>query len=206
MTNYQKNFAIILAAGKSTRMGACKTSLPWYNNQTLLQYQVTEFLKADFIPIVVLSPQNAASQPNLPSETQIIINPNPELGKTSSILTGLTQIPQDFTTLAISAVDQPRPREVYQKLGYFHLLNKALITAPTYSDRIGHPLLFSPEMLPYLNSISEATQGLRQIVKQFNSSIQKVEFNHPIVLADLNTPEHYQTWFSSHLSSVISHL
>ncbi|XWK87097.1 MAG: nucleotidyltransferase family protein [Phormidium sp.] len=191
------NFAIILAAGKSTRMGTCKTSLPWYNNQTLLQYQITEFLKADFIPILVLSPQNAASQPNFPPETQTIINPNSELGKTSSILTGLTLIPQDFTTLAISAVDQPRPREVYQKLHCFHLSNKALITAPTYQNRIGHPLLFSPEMLPHLNSISEATQGLRQIVKQFNSTIQKVEFNHPIVLTDLNTPEHYQKWFKS---------
>lgn len=191
------NFAIILAAGNSTRMGTCKTSLPWYNNQTLLQYQVTEFIKADFTPIVVLSPQNAASQPNVPPEAQTIINPDPNRGKTSSILTGLTQIPQDFTTLAISAVDQPRPKEVYQKLRYFHQLNKALITAPTHNDRIGHPLIFSPEMLPHLNSISEATQGLRQIVKEFNSSIQKVEFNQPIVLADLNTPEHYQTWFIS---------
>lgn len=199
MTNYKKNFAIILAAGKSTRMGACKTSLPWYNNQTLLQYQITEFLKSDFIPIVVLSPENATSQPEFLSETQTIINPNPELGKTSSILTGLTQIPPDFTTLAISAVDQPRPKEVYQKLRYFHQLSKALITAPTHNDRLGHPLLFSPEILPYLNSISEATQGLRQIVKEFNSRIQKIEFNHPIVLADLNTPEHYQTWFRSTL-------
>jgi len=197
MTNYQKNFAIILAAGNSTRMGTCKTSLPWYNNQTLLQYQVTEFLKADFIPIVVLSPQNADSQPKFPEETQTIINPDTSRGKTSSILTGLTQIPQDITTLVISAVDQPRPREVYQKLCHFHLLNKALITAPNYNDRIGHPLLFSPEILPHLNSISESTQGLRQIVKQLNSSIQKIEFNHPIVLADLNTPEHYQKWFKS---------
>lgn len=192
-----QKFAIILAAGKSTRMGTCKTSLPWYNNQTLLQYQVTEFFKADFIPIVVLSPQNANSQPTFPPETETIINPDPSRGKTSSILTGLTLIPQDFTTLAISAVDQPRPREVYQKLHCFHLSNKALITAPTYQNRIGHPLLFSPQILPYLNSISEATQGLRQIVKQFNSSIQKVEFNHPIVLTDLNTPEHYQIWFKS---------
>lgn len=201
MTNYQNNFAIILAAGKSTRMGTCKTSLLWYNNQTLLQYQVTEFLKANFIPVVVLSPQNAASQLNLPLETQTIINLNPELGKTSTILTGLTQIPADFTSLAISAVDQPRPKEIYQKLSNFHLSNKALITAPTYQNRLGHPLLFSPEILPHLNSISEATQGLRQIVKQFNSSIQKVEFNNPIVLTDLNTPEHYQTWFSSLLQS-----
>ena len=192
-----QNFAIILAAGKSTRMGTCKTSLPWYNNQTLLQYQVTEFLKAEFIPIVVLSPQNAASQPNLLPETQTIINPDPSRGKTSSILTGLTQIPPNFTTLTISAVDQPRPKEIYQKLSYFHLSNKALITVPTYENRIGHPLLFSSKMLPYLNSISEATQGLRQIVQQFNSSIQKIEFNHPIVLTDLNTPEHYQKWFKS---------
>ncbi|MGA9378184.1 MAG: nucleotidyltransferase family protein [Phormidium sp.] len=198
-----QTFAIILAAGKSTRMGTCKTSLPWYNNQKLLQYQVTEFLKSDFIPIVVLSPQNADSQPTFPPETKTIINLDPSRGKTSSILTGLTLIPQDFTSLAISAVDQPRPREIYQKLYNFHLLNKALITAPTYENRIGHPLLFSPEILPHLNSISEATQGLRQIVKQFNSSIQKLEFNHPIVLADLNTDEDYHTWFISLTKSQI---
>ncbi|MCC5653000.1 hypothetical protein LC609_24980 [Nostoc sp. XA013] len=33
------HFAIVLAAGTSTRIGTCKTSLPWGDDQTLLTYK-----------------------------------------------------------------------------------------------------------------------------------------------------------------------
>lgn len=34
------NFTIVLAAGASTRMGTCKSSLPWIEGKTLLTYQL----------------------------------------------------------------------------------------------------------------------------------------------------------------------
>ena len=201
MTSIEKNFAIILAAGASTRMGTCKASLPWLEEKTLLSYQVEQWLIADITPIVVLGSHNAHHQNDCPQGIQVVINSFPSQGKTSSILKGLRLLPQDFEVVAISAVDQPRSTAVYQKLLKEHRHYAAMITAPSYKGRLGHPLFFSNKLLPYLENIREETAGLRQIVQAFYSVIQKVEFDTSDVLADLNTPESYKTFLESQSKS-----
>ena len=184
------NFAIILAAGASTRMGTCKTTLPWQGS-TLLQYQAEQFLLAGFTPIIVLGSHNLQRQ-DCPLGSQVVINPAPERGKTSSILTGLQALPPKWSALFISAVDQPRSTNIYQTLFQVHQAQAALITAPTYAGKLGHPLLFSHQLYPELKNISDETLGLRQIVQKFSAAIAKVETTSE-VLIDLNTPTSYQT-------------
>ena len=182
-------FAIILAAGNSTRMGTCKTSLPWGEGKTLLTYQIEQWLLANFTPVIVLGSHNRERQKDCPPGSLIAINPYPQQGKTSSILTGLQNIPPEYEILAISAVDQPRPTIIYQQLLQAHKDNSALITAPTYKGKMGHPLLFANEMRSHLENIREETLGLRQVIKEIYPVIQKVEFDNPLVLLDINTPE-----------------
>ena len=201
MTSTPKNFAIILAAGVSTRMGTCKASLPWLDGKTLLSYQVEQWLIVDVTPIVVLGSHNAHHQNDCPQGSQVVINSFPSQGKTSSILKGLRLLPQDFEVVAISAIDQPRTTEVYQKLLKEYRDYSAMITAPSYKGRLGHPLFFSKKLLPYLEKIREESAGLRQVVQAFYSVIQKVEFDTSDVLADLNTPESYKTFLESQSKS-----
>lgn len=187
------NFAIVLAAGKSTRMGTCKTSLPWDAGKTLLTYQLEQWLSLSFTSVVVLGLHNSQQQKHCLPGSLIVINPHSNVGKTTSLLTGLQRVPQDFEVLAISAVDQPRKLEIYQKLLTAHQDNSALITAPTYQGKMGHPLLFNNQMRSHLQNIREETLGLRQIIQEFYPVICKVEFNDPSVLLDINTPEIYQS-------------
>lgn len=186
------HFAIILAAGASTRMGTCKTSLPWGEGKTLLTYQLEQWLSAGFTPLVVLGLHNSHKQKDCLPGSLTVINPLTDAGKTTSLITGLQHIPSDFEVLAISAVDQPRKFEIYQILLQAHINNLALITAPTYQDKMGHPLLFNNKMRSHLQNIREETFGLRQIIKEFYSVIHKVEFDNPAVLVDINTPEVYK--------------
>jgi molybdenum cofactor cytidylyltransferase len=186
------HFAIILAAGASTRMGTCKTSLPWGEGKTLLTYQIEQWLDLDFTPVVVLGSHNSHQQKDCPPGSLAVINPHANAGKTTSLLAGLQHIPQDFEVLAISAVDQPRKLEIYQRLLQAHINNLALITAPTYQGKMGHPLLFDQKMRSHLQNIREETFGLRQIIKEFYPLIYKVEFDNPAVLIDINTPEAYE--------------
>lgn len=194
LINHHRHFAIVLAAGASTRMGTCKASLPWLNGTTLLSYQVEQLLKAGITPIVVLGPHNCP-QPIGSSKCQIVINPQPELGKVSSIHRGLQVVPQNFQSLMIVAVDQPRPYWVYQSLLQSHRSATDPITAPTYQGRRGHPLIFSAIARSSLERLQEETLGLRQVVREFELQIQSVEFNTPDVLLDLNTPERYRAAF-----------
>jgi molybdenum cofactor cytidylyltransferase len=189
-------YAIVLAAGTSTRMGTCKAALPWLSSKSLLSYQVEQFLLAGITPVVVLGTHNCDRQQDCPPATQIAINSYPAHGKVSSILTGLQQLPDALTGVLISAIDQPRPRWIYQALVGAHLTANAPITTPTYRGKSGHPLLLSNRVLPLLQTLSEETRGLRRIVSTFSATIQRVEFEMPTVLLDLNTPEQYELGLS----------
>lgn len=185
------NFALILAAGQSTRMGTCKTSLPW-GDKTLLTYQIEQWLNVDFTPVIILGLHNSHRQKDCPPQSLTVINPDANFGKNTSILAGLQNIPADFHILAISAVDQPRTSEIYQRLIQAHQNNSALITVPTHQGKMGHPILLANHMRSHLQNIREETLGLRQIIQNFYSDIQQIEFEHPAVLLDINTPEVYQ--------------
>lgn len=86
----------------------------------------------------------------------------------------MQHIPRNFEILAISAVDQPRKLEIYQKLLLAHQENSALITAPIYQGKMGHPLLFSNGMRSHLQNIREETLGLRQIIREFYPVIRQI--------------------------------
>ncbi len=191
-----RDYALILAAGFSTRMGTCKTTLPWRKGRTLLEYQTEQFLLAGITPIIVLGSHNAHSQIDYPNGSQVVINYKCDRGKTSSILTGLQSLPPEFSTLIISAVDQPRSTRVYQTLLQAYEKQKAPITAVCYGNKLGHPLLFSYKLLPELYNISESKLGLREIVQKFYSEIDRVEFHSDEVLIDLNDRETYEREYS----------
>lgn len=186
-----QNFAIILAAGLSKRMGTCKTTLPW-RGSTLLQYQAEQFLLVGVIPIIVLGPHNSHRQKDCPPISRVVINNAPEQSKTSSIKTGLHALPSTWSSLFISAVDQPRTAEVYRSLLLCLQKTSARIVTPTHQGKSGHPLLFSRGLQPELMSITEEALGLRQIVQRFWHEISRVEFSTSEVLADLNTPDSYR--------------
>ena len=182
---------MILAAGFSTRMGTCKTTLRWHNQQTLLRYQVEQLLQANITPIVILGAHNAHRQIDCPSGSRVVVKSDKARSKTSSVLTGLAALPQKFSTVMISAVDQPRSTDIYQTLLQNYQQHKALITAPCYRGKMGHPLLFSHQLLPNLKAIRESTLGLRDLTQTLSSKIKRVEFLTPEILIDINDRKAY---------------
>lgn len=191
-----RDFAIILAAGKSTRMGVCKTTLPWHDGRTLLRYQAEQFLLAGITPIIVLGSHNAYRRSDCPPGSRIVINFDSHLGKTTSILTGLNSLPQ-FSSLIISAVDQPRQSYIYQTLLQSYKENKSAIVAPCYQNKIGHPLLFSSQLRSELSNISDSTLGLRKVIRELYSKIKKVYFSSSDILIDINNQKMYDSAFQN---------
>jgi len=188
-----RHFAIILAAGLSSRMGTCKTALPWHNNRSLLRYQAEQFLLANITPIVVLGSHNAHRRSDCPLGSQVVINANSHLGKTTSILAGLDCLPLNFSSLIISAVDQPRSTDVYKILLQAYEQNNTSITALCCNGKLGHPLLFSNRLLSELKQIDDSTLGLREVVKNRQLEINKVNFSSLEIFIDLNYINTYRS-------------
>ncbi|HEY9817611.1 MAG TPA: nucleotidyltransferase family protein [Candidatus Obscuribacterales bacterium] len=193
--------ALLLAAGASHRMGRCKTTLPWGDRPSLLTYQTEQMHQAGLIPIVVLGSHNAHRQVDCAPNTQIVINPHPEQGKVSSILSGLAHLPTDVTALVLCAIDQPRPADLYVALLNAYKRHAAPIVAPIYQGKLGHPLLFSATLLPHLHQIRDETLGLRAVVQQVYDQIHRVEWPSALVHDDFNTPKAYTQAHATLLST-----
>ena len=191
--------AILLAAGESRRMGQLKALLPWQES-TLLDCQVSSLLQAGIQQVVVvLGHQRDKLLPLLEGRDRVIpvFNPDYRSGKTTSIKAGINAVlgsPQaaDAQSLVLLNVDQPRTSETISTLISRHESSGCLITIPVFQGKGGHPLILDSSLLPELLEITEASQGMREVINKHEERILRVEVDTQEVLWDLNTPEQYQ--------------
>ncbi|MFQ5860192.1 MAG: NTP transferase domain-containing protein [Dehalococcoidia bacterium] len=186
--------AVLLAAGESTRMQEPKALLAW-SGRTLVEHQVDALNQAGVEEVLMVVGHRAqevealvAHQPKV----QVVHNPNYALGKTTSIKVGLARVSPSAQAILLLGVDQPRPVSLLERLIQEHQRRQPLITAPTYQGQSGHPLIFSPELLPELEAITEERQGVREVYQRHRSRVHRVATETPLVLVDINTPQDYQ--------------
>ena len=205
--------AVLIAAGKSVRMGTPKPLLPWLDD-TLISYQIDSLREAGVSQtVVVLGHAAAEVAPRLKErrDVSVLVNSRYREGKTTSIKLGVRETDPRSTAFLLLAVDQPRPPAVLRHILGKHLESQALITQPVYDGRAGHPLVFHPALRDELLEITEERMGVREVVGRDPKRISKVAVDTPLVLLDLNTAEDYKRavklfeegpWLSERASSL----
>ncbi len=186
--------AVLLAAGESVRMGRPKPLLRW-EGTTLVQYQVASLLKGgvDEVCVVIGAGGEAVSQLFLDAYgVQVVPNPDFRNGKTTSVRAGVRAVSATAAAIVILAVDQPRPDWVIRRVVGSHRLSGAPVTSPRYRGRGGHPLVFSARLRQELLDITEANQGIREVVRRHASRMNLIDFDSRVVRLDLNTPDSYE--------------
>ena len=193
-------WAILLAAGESSRMGQLKALLPW-RGRTLLEHQVDALLEggADHV-VVVLGHRSGELRPLLEGRAAVAWTLNPDYlqGKTTSIKAGLAAL-EDATAddILLLNVDQPRSADDIATILNTHRSNGYLVTVPEYQGKGGHPIVLSAELLPELRQIDEETQGIKAVVRRRPGSVQRFPLENPEILLDLNTPGQYRAALES---------
>ena len=188
-------WAILLAAGESSRMGRLKALLPW-RNTTLLEHQIHSLLDAGVRQVVVVLGHDADRLKAIIEAmdgASWALNPDYLQGKTTSLKTGVAALAgQQVSDVLLLNVDQPRKSDMVRTLLERHLGSSYRITIPTHGGKGGHPVLISAELLPELAEIEEESQGLKAVVRRHADTTERFELDDPTVLWDLNTPEEYQ--------------
>ena len=189
-----KSTAILLAAGESSRMGQLKAVLPWHGSP-MLDHQINSLFDGGIDEIiVVLGHQKDLLLPMLHHYKSVIPIYNRDYlsGKATSIKSGLSKINKLNTgCILLLNVDQPRSSATIQTLLQKHLSSQALITIPSFNGKGGHPIIFDISLLENLLEIEEASQGVKSVVSENQSKLQKVPLDSEEVLWDLNTPDEY---------------
>lgn len=187
--------ALLLAAGESRRMGTLKALLQW-RDTTLLRHQVLTLQQAGLSPIVVVvghrAPEMESHIANL-FGVQTVHNPHYMEGKTTSIKAGLELLDsRDLKALLVLNVDQPRSFKTIAKVVAAHQSRHASITIPSHKGKGGHPVVFSAALLEEIKAISEDTQGLKAVVRRYESEVLRVDMDSDEVLLDLNSEAEYR--------------
>ncbi|RWR11648.1 FAD binding domain-containing protein [Siminovitchia fortis] len=192
--NEFKTAGILLAAGMSSRMGQLKALLPW-EGRTLIQYQIEQMKKAGTDEIIVILGYQAERLQNIISAFHVktVINEKYEQGKSSSIRKGISSLQEEAEGIFISAVDQPVPAGVLNKMIKHLKETGAAAVIPIYKNKRGHPILFHESIKNDLLLINEETLGLRGVISKFQQQTAYLDVNDPSVLFNFNKPEEYFT-------------
>jgi molybdenum cofactor cytidylyltransferase len=185
--------AVILAAGRSTRMGRQKLLLPW-GDSTVLGYLVRQWQGLDSCQIGVVC---ATEDPLVRAELlrvgggDIIVNPNSSLGMFSSIQCAASWKGwgQTISHWAIVLGDQPhlRPTTLEHMLS-FVAANPQEVCQPKYKERLVHPVFLPKRAFVALRDTRTAT------LKDFLGQHQPLgcPCNDPGLALDIDNPGDYE--------------
>lgn len=190
--------AIVLAGGKSTRMGGrTKANLPLAGGDTFLTRIVRTLLAADVDDIVVVvgahaeAIMRAFAGSGLPA--RFVENEQYESGQLSSLWAGLRVVdrPGIVATL-VTPVDVPffSVATVRAVLDHYRK-TRAPIVRPTIGERHGHPVLFDRSLFDALRNADPAV-GARPVVRAHATPEGDVVVDDEGAFADVDTPAEYE--------------
>ncbi|HMZ06874.1 MAG TPA: nucleotidyltransferase family protein [Anaerolineales bacterium] len=179
--------AIILAAGKSTRMGQQKMLMPW--GETTVIESVIQTLKLATINDIILVTNPTIARQIPQQEIQVTVNDTGEM--IESLKTGLRALKPSAEAALICLGDQPQAEvgSVRSVCEAFHKSRSKLIF-PSYQMRRGHPWLVARPLWNEILAVA-AAQSPRDFLNSHASEIEYVTINTPTILQDIDTPEDY---------------
>jgi molybdenum cofactor cytidylyltransferase len=192
--------AVVLAAGRATRMGRVKQMLPWRQGETLLTEVVRRLQASPVAQIVVVTGMardeveaalgRLQSQPGRP-EVRTVFNADyatTEMGR--SLQVGLRALPANCGAALVALADQPalEPAVVASVVQRWRE-SLSPVVAPFYRGRRGHPLLFDRAAWPRLLELPGNSNPREAL--EAAGSLEAVEVNSDTILRDIDTPEDY---------------
>ncbi len=181
--------ALILAAGRSSRMGMSKPLLR-LGGETLLERVIGIAGGAGVEDIlIVLGHEADRILPVLSGKNvRIIVNPDYERGMFSSLQTGVRNLPLNCRGFFVLPADMPRIRpSTLTRLHASFQEPGTLVCRPRFRGRRGHPPLLSTALIPAILAY-DGVGGLRTLLTVFEKWSLNVDVDDPGVLVDLDTP------------------
>ncbi len=185
--------AIVLAAGRSRRMGAFKPLLP-FGPGLIIERVLATVREAGVAEIRVVVGWSAdLLTPVLDRQGVLWIrNEHFREGMYASIQAGVRTLPPATRAFFLVLGDMPLVRSTtLARLIEEHDRSPAGILYPCYGEKRGHPPLVSAA---YAAEILRETPagGLRSLLARHDEEARDVECDDPGILVDLDTPDEYQ--------------
>ncbi len=184
---------VLLAAGRSSRVGTMKPLLDW-RGRTMLRHITRVLLDAYLDPLVIVLGHEAerlrSEVDDLP--VQVAVNDDYDRGMFSSVRCGLRGLTDRVDACVLALVDQPRiDAELVRRLIREHTQSEAAVTLPAYAGQTGHPIVLSRTVIDAALR-ADANATLRDVLAAFADRTRRVEVASDSVLKDIDTMDDYR--------------
>ncbi len=184
--------AILLAAGRSKRMGAFKPLLP-FGDRSIITTCIDQLRAAGIETIIVVLGHRAEElRKHLThANVRFAINEDPTTEMSTSIARGVEELPPATQAVILALGDHPvlDPEVIATLLKHWAQGGKLLI--PEYAGRGGHPVLVDLDFRTELLQL-DSERGLKGLFKVHRSQTRRIPVTSPLIARDLDTWDDYR--------------
>ncbi|MBX6328799.1 MAG: molybdopterin-binding/glycosyltransferase family 2 protein [Pseudolabrys sp.] len=184
--------AVVLAAGRSTRMGAINKLIAEIGGKPLVRIAAEQALASSARPVIVVTGHQREKVEEALAGLPVRFAYNPDFaeGLGTSLRTGIAAVPNDVDGAVICLGDMPQVDAalIDRLIAAFDPDRGALIIVPTIEGRRGNPVLWSRRFFSDLRQI-QGDVGARHLIASYGEAVVEVPVAGESAFVDVDTPE-----------------
>ncbi|MGZ8372179.1 MAG: NTP transferase domain-containing protein [Rhodoplanes sp.] len=184
--------AIVLAAGRSSRMGGSNKLLAEIGGRPLVRIAVEEALASRARPVIVVTGHQRESVETALTGLDVVLVHNPAYadGLSTSLKTGIAAAPPSADGAIVCLGDMPQvdARLIDSLLSAFDPEQGALIVVPTTAGKRGNPIVWSRRFFADLAALT-GDVGARGLIATYPEAVVEVAVADAAAFTDIDTPD-----------------
>lgn len=184
--------ALVLAAGKSSRMGAANKLTAEVDGAAMVARVVDAALKSGAKPVIVVTghQDNEVRAALKGRDVQFVHNPDYAEGLSTSLRAGAKALPDGLDAAVVCLGDMPdiTARHIGRLAAAFDPDDGRTICVPTFSGKRGNPVLWGAAFFAELQTLKGDT-GAKHLIGEHADAVCEVPMPDDASLRDIDTPE-----------------
>ncbi|HSL80319.1 MAG TPA: molybdopterin-binding/glycosyltransferase family 2 protein [Pseudolabrys sp.] len=184
--------ALVLAAGRSMRMGAVNKMLAEIGGKPLVRIAAEQAVASHAQPVIVVTGHERekveAALKELP--VRFVYNADYAEGLGTSLKAGIAAVPEETDAVVVCLGDMPQVDAalINRLIAAFDPERGALVVVPSIDGRRGNPVVWSRRFFHDLMAI-QGDVGARHLIGNYVEAVVEVPLAGEAALTDVDTPE-----------------
>ena len=183
---------LVLAAGRSTRMGGPNKLLEEINGRALVRIAAEQVLASGARPVIVVTGHQRERVERALAGLAVTFVHNPDFagGLSTSLKAGIAAVPAEADGAIVCLGDMPQvsAKLIDRLIAAFDPERGVLVVIPTIDGKRGNPVLWSRRFFNDLMAL-EGDVGARHLIGGYAEAVAEVPVEDAAVLIDVDTPE-----------------
>jgi molybdenum cofactor cytidylyltransferase len=193
---------LLLAAGRSTRMGGPNKLLAEADGQPLVVHAAKAALASQVVEVVVVlghmaDEVRATVEKAVPAGSRLRFVTNPDFadGLSTSVRTGIAALGANIDAAIVQLGDMPGVSAplLDRLMAAFSPVEGRSICVPTVGGKRGNPVLWARRFFPAMTQLS-GDSGAKHLIGEHADLVCEVEMSGEAAVTDIDTPEALAAW------------